>query len=237
MEVFSVGFLKPLVSWRDSRGTVWQIGMLPLGGFVRFADAGEAEGQRTLVRPDSQPPADSLAAAALHRRFFTVIAGPLANFVFSTIVFAALVLSVGIVSGDAVIGELRTIPGERNELREGDRITQLNGAPVGSLADLYGQSDVQDTGLPAIYTVERDGGMLEAIGPLPMPPIIDNVRLMSAASDAGLKSGDVVLAVDGVPIRSFGELRQAVGTAGERMIMLDVWRDGDAVQACPCRKG
>lgn len=227
VKVFSVGFLRPLVSWRDSRGTVWRIGMLPLGGYVRFADADGAEGQGSQVSPDSQPPADSLAAAALHHRFFTVIAGPLANFVFSTIVFAVLVLSVGVVSGDAVIGKLRTIPGERNELREGDRITQLNGAPVGSLVDLYGLSDLQDTGSPAIYTVERDGGMREAIGPMPMPPIIDGVRLMSAASDAGLKSGDVVLAVDGVPIRSFGELRRAVGSAGERTMMLDVWRNGE----------
>lgn len=227
VKVFSVGFLKPLISWRDSRGTVWQIGMVPLGGYVRFADADEAEGQSTPVSADTRPAVDSLAAAALHRRFFTVIAGPLANFVFSTFVFAVLVLAVGVVSGDSVIGELRIIPGERNELREGDRITQLNGTPVESLVDLYGQSDLQDTDLPAIYTVERDGGMLEAIGPMPMPAIIDSVRLMSAASDAGLKSGDVVLAVDGVPIRSFGELRRAVGNAGERTMMLDVWRDGE----------
>ena len=219
--VFSVGFLKPLVSWRDSRGTVWRIGMLPLGGYVKFAQAAD----RLQIPGDDN--SDSLSRAALHHRILTVCAGPLANFVFSTFVFACLVLSVGIVSGDAVVGALKTIPGVKNEVLPGDRITAVNGNSISSLADLYRQSELLDVGRPAIYSVNRAGRIVEATGPMPMPPIIDNVRLMSAASDAGLKSGDVVLAVDNAPIGSFGELRQAVERAGTQPLMFDIWRNGE----------
>ena len=37
---FSVGFGKPLLSWRDKRGTGFCVAMLPLGGYVRMYDRG-----------------------------------------------------------------------------------------------------------------------------------------------------------------------------------------------------
>ena len=36
-EVFSVGFGHAIASRVDARGTRWQVGWLPLGGYVRFA--------------------------------------------------------------------------------------------------------------------------------------------------------------------------------------------------------
>src|SRR5438034_11642340 len=34
---FSIGFGRPIVSWRSRSGTEWRIGWIPLGGYVRFA--------------------------------------------------------------------------------------------------------------------------------------------------------------------------------------------------------
>ena len=36
VEVFSVGFGRPLASWYDKHGTQWKIGWMPLGGYVKF---------------------------------------------------------------------------------------------------------------------------------------------------------------------------------------------------------
>jgi len=36
VEVFSIGFGKPLARWRDRKGTEWRIAMIPLGGYVKF---------------------------------------------------------------------------------------------------------------------------------------------------------------------------------------------------------
>ena len=36
-EVFSIGFGPVLLSRKDKHGTMWQIALLPLGGFVKFS--------------------------------------------------------------------------------------------------------------------------------------------------------------------------------------------------------
>ena len=34
---FSIGFGKPLVKFRDSKNTIWQLCLIPLGGYVKFS--------------------------------------------------------------------------------------------------------------------------------------------------------------------------------------------------------
>jgi serine protease Do len=48
----------------------------------------------------------------------------------------------------------------------------------------------------------------------------------SAAEKAGLKAGDVITGVDGVPVRVAGDVSGRVGLAkpGDKLL-LDVWRD------------
>ncbi|WP_107850929.1 Do family serine endopeptidase [Oceanimonas marisflavi] len=49
----------------------------------------------------------------------------------------------------------------------------------------------------------------------------------SAADKAGLKAGDIIISLDGKPIRSFGELRAKVATMGaDRTVKLGLFRDG-----------
>ncbi len=224
VKVFSVGFGRPVVAWRDSRGTIWQVGILPLGGYVRFADAGESAIHDAA---SGQQEGDSLSMAPLWHRIITVSAGPLANFVFSSIVFAVLALSIGLISGDAVVGKLRNLPGVEHNIEPGDRITALDGVEVNSLADLYVDVPMEGSARTNIYSIDRGGSLFEAEGPVPMPPVISTVRLMSAAADAGLQEGDVVLAVDGNPIRSFAELRRAVEDSAGQPLDLEVWRAGE----------
>ncbi|MEY4749216.1 MAG: hypothetical protein RIQ60_1430 [Pseudomonadota bacterium] len=63
--------------------------------------------------------------------------------------------------------------------------------------------------------------------PRPAGALVSEVKPGSAAERAGMKSGDVVLALNGKPIDASGDLPAAVGLAlpGDR-VTLDVWRDG-----------
>ncbi|WP_392552681.1 Do family serine endopeptidase [Orbus wheelerorum] len=59
---------------------------------------------------------------------------------------------------------------------------------------------------------------------------INEVMDDSAAKDAGIKAGDVIISMDGKPIESFAELRAKVATAGVgRQIELGLIRDGKPV--------
>ena len=224
VKTFSVGFGRALVSWRDSKGVVWKIGILPLGGYVRFA---EVQLPKEAGRTADSLAADSLSVASLGSRFLTVLAGPFANFLLSIAVFSVLALSIGMITGDALVGTVKDVPGARVEVRSGDLITAVDGQPIESIADLYSFPEPEDARIPVIYTVVRDGSIVTAAGPVPMPPIIDSVRLMSAAFDSGLEVGDVVLAIDGSPVGAFDELRTAVEKSAGRELDLLIWRDGE----------
>ncbi len=75
---------------------------------------------------------------------------------------------------------------------------------------------------------DLDSNLARAFGiPRNQGAVISQVLLGSAAARAGLRVGDVVLAVNGKPIRGASSLRNAVGLlrVGER-IRLDIVRDG-----------
>src|SRR5690606_40302176 len=61
----------------------------------------------------------------------------------------------------------------------------------------------------------------------PFPPRAAGVSPDSAARDAGLKAGDVVLGADGAPVRTFNELQAIVKAAEGKPLALSVWRAGE----------
>src|SRR5688572_27427418 len=103
---FSIGFGRAIANWTDKSGVEWRIGWLPIGGYVRFAGDENAA---------SIPDAEDLAAMRrdliergrgaeidryfhfkpLWQRAIIVGAGPFANFLLSTLVFATLLFAFG----------------------------------------------------------------------------------------------------------------------------------------------
>ncbi|WP_347268258.1 RIP metalloprotease RseP [Paracoccus sp. (in: a-proteobacteria)] len=225
-EVFSLGFGPRLVARRDRHGTLWQVAAVPLGGYVRFlGDPNAASAGSVPVEPGRAR--QSLTGAPLWARFATVSAGPLFNFILSILIFAGVALWQGMPQDEVRIGHLLAAPpGVTMELRPDDQVVALDGRPVGSWSDLAAVA----AGLPAApvhdWTVLRDGGQLVVAGPDPMPPLVSGVAPRSPAADAGLKAGDVILAIDGTPVSRFEDLRDHVAAAEGQPVLLRVWREG-----------
>lgn len=51
-------------------------------------------------------------------------------------------------------------------------------------------------------------------------------RLISAATEAGLRTGDLILAVDGFAVRGFEDFQRLIATAPERQVTIVIERDG-----------
>ena len=70
-------------------------------------------------------------------------------------------------------------------------------------------------------------GSVEALGVLPADVLINTVSDDSAASEAGLESGDLILTVNGEPVGSFSSFADAVRTSGGEPLALQLARDGE----------
>jgi regulator of sigma E protease len=232
-EVFSLGFGPVIFARTDRRGTRWQIAALPLGGYVRFlgdADAASAEAdKRVMAGLGADERRHTMAGAPLWARSATVAAGPVFNFALSILVFSAFFLARGIATDVPVVGAAKPLP-VASALVPGDRILAVEGVAVETFSGFAATIEAIPPAPAARYTVERDGRTITLDGPFPFPAIADSVQPQSAAFDAGMRPGDVVLAIDGTPIDAFAELRAAVGASDGRPLLLTVWRAGETLE-------
>ncbi|MBE1282339.1 MAG: RIP metalloprotease RseP [Rhodobacteraceae bacterium] len=237
-EVFSLGFGPVLWSRVDKRGTRWQIAALPFGGYVKFmGDANAASGKDAEAMEAAQldPVAlrKTMHGAPLWARAATVAAGPAFNFAMSILVFAAIFMLRGVVADPLAVGELKTLPNTTYELQEGDVILGIEGQKMPGLDDpeMRGAflDNVPETATIA-YQVRRDGLEQTVTGPYLFPPYIDRVAPRSASMDIGLEQGDVITAIDGEPVFAFNQLKDRVENSDGRVLMLDVWRQGETLE-------
>ena len=234
-DVFSLGFGPVLLSRYDRRGTKWQIAAIPLGGYVKFkGDANAASGKDAdaMEGLSEAELRQTMHGAPLWARAATVAAGPIFNFILSTLVFAAVFMSRGQIGDTLAVGELRDLPPPAYELREGDTIRKIGGLSVPGFED-PAAFDAFATSIPVQtpleYVVERDGVSQVVSGPYPYPPIVLHLAPKSAAYSAGLDVGDVITGIDGREVTGFSELKDAVETGAGKPLALDVWRDGEAL--------
>lgn len=231
-DVFSLGFGPVLFSRYDRRGTRWQIAAVPLGGYVRFSGDGDAASARFDKRELShEEHRKTLYGAPLWARTLTVAAGPLFNFISAMIIFCGIALFSGVAVDEAKVGGLVELPSYRgdaqqNELRIDDLIVAVDGHNVDSLATFARVSRDIEAARFVSYRVMRDGDEIEVWGPHPLPALAGGVSPQTPASDAGLKTGDVIVSVDGQDVYSFEELRDIVGASNGAELTFRIWRDG-----------
>lgn len=232
-DAFSIGFGPELMGWRDKRGTRWKLSLIPLGGYVKFrgdSDVASGRADETALQQMSEAErAGSFPDASLWRRTAIVAAGPAFNFVLSIVLFAGLALSLGVVGDKPVVGYLtQTGNATKAGFQMNDRLVSVDGKPVGSFAD-FSTMARDSIGDELTVVVERGGETIE-IPYTYLPPVqVQTVRSGSAAANAGIEEGDLIVAVEGKPIRLFTELRDFVTSSEGRPLIVTVERGGETL--------
>ena len=72
--------------------------------------------------------------------------------------------------------------------------------------------------------------MTTVVGPYPLPPHVVQLAPQSAAYDIDMKQGDVIVAVNDMPIVAFSQLKDVVEGSNGEGLKLDVWRDGEILE-------
>ena len=254
---FSIGFGRPLARWvRGADRTEWVVAALPLGGYVRMLDERD---------PECQPIADADLPRAFNRqpvakRIAIVLAGPAANLLLAVAVYWFLSV-VGVFEPSAMVGTPPTTSAAaRAGLNSGDTVVEVAGRPVRSWNELrwlllqravstdpfeveVEGTDKQRRALtlqPApIAPEDLDGDLIGRLGFVLYsgPTRIGQVTDASPAAQAGLRTGDTIVSVNGERIAAASRLRELIRASAERPIELGVVREERSlrIQLTPAR--
>ncbi|RLQ87974.1 RIP metalloprotease RseP [Notoacmeibacter ruber] len=160
---FSIGFGPEIAGFTDRNGTRWKLSAIPLGGYVKFV------GDMTVTSSPSSEAAnldDESRKRAFHlapvwKRFLTVLAGPVANFILTIAVFTVFLNLYGRTVIEPVVNEVRpNSPAAEAGFEPGDRVVAVDGWKVSEFSDIQKYVSGR-TGDRIDFLVERDGSQIE----------------------------------------------------------------------------
>lgn len=206
VRTFSIGFGPEIVGRTDRFGTRWRLSAVPLGGYVKFIDDMNAA---SVPDPSAAAAPGSFAGKSLAARAAVVAAGPLSNFLFAVVVFAALFVAFGRpviapVADEVQAGSAAAEAG----FQPGDRVLSVDGEAITSFGDIQ-RRVVLGNGTPMTIVVKRADHEVTLSATPRMGEIVDRFGYRQTLPILGLRQTDPA-----VEIRHFGPvaaLEEAVG--------------------------
>lgn len=240
---FSIGFGKPLVSWKSGPdGTEWALAAFPLGGYVKMLDEREGE-----VAPHELPRAFN--RQTVWRRILIVAAGPVANFILAIALYW-LIFMIGVPGVKPMLGDVPSAsPAAAAGFKAGEIMTRIDGDAVATWQDVRwlllkkamekhvvkiesrgAGGDIQfhtlETSSLGADDLEND--FLEKLGLThfrpQVRPVIGKLLPGGVGEQAGLLPGDEIISVNGKPVALWGDLVQRVRDNPGRVLRFDVKR-------------
>jgi regulator of sigma E protease len=241
---FSLGFGRVLLRRTDRHGCEFVLSAIPLGGYVKMLDdPAELPGGLT---------GEAFKYKSVWQRFAIVAAGPLANLLLAVLLYAVLGWA-GTRQPLALLGPPPAgSPAALAGARAGDQIIAVDGedAPTWTQARALLMQYLGSGGRAALTLQSPGGGARDIILDIPaglpdderedflqntgVQPQQARARVFQvlpggAAERAGLREGDVVTAVDGLPEPAMEQFIHAVQASPGQALQIMVQREGATV--------
>jgi len=249
---FQLGFNPTIFSYKYG-DTEYCIGALPLGGYVKMA------GETTEDERTGHP--DEFLSKSKWERFQVLIMGPVMNLLLAVVVLAVVLYQGADVpiyeDQPAVVGAVESgSPAEQAGFQAGDRFTTVQGSKTGSWRDFliaigtranrettvgFVRDGVEST--KAITPKPEAGNRFEIgyIGALPdvHPRVWPTINKGEPGDRAGIKVGDVIIAVDGKPITFRAQLIDIISKKADQPAVITVEREDGRheIHVTPERRG
>jgi regulator of sigma E protease len=236
---FSVGFGPKILQKRIGKDQVlFTLRLLPLGGYVKPLDESLLTKEEWLALPESEKQR-SFMNSSRWKKAAMVAGGPLSNFVLAFVLFFFAFTIIGTQGLPPIVGEV--IKGsifEQSGINKGDVIKEVNGRPVNFTSDtnsiianaaISGETLTIVTEKNTKHTADfknldltnlnDDLGQLTGmyfqgqVGPVAVKKVFDD----GSAAKAGLQSGDIITAINGMKVEDLNKtLRTVRGNPGTK---------------------
>lgn len=196
--------------------TDYRVAAFPIGGYVKISGMIDESFDTEFAGTTPQP--WEFRAKPMWQRMLVISAGVLMNVILAVLIFWGINFSQGRVIRDTTeIGYVvENSPAEQAGLHAGDKIIAINGEPITHWDMILNKVYVEHGGTDLKFEIQRDGKQLDLFLPrtsIPEPTdasfgimpaqtevIISSVEHGKPADLGGLKPGDILLSMNGVPI-------------------------------------
>ena len=200
--------------------TEWGIGWLPLGGYVKIS--GMVDESMDMEQLAGPPQPWEFRAKPAWQRLIIMLGGVTVNFILGFLIFAGMLWYWGkheLRVEDVPQGIYAEDLGRRYGLRDGDRVVGIGERRLEQFSEQDVRAEILFNAARELHVV-RDGEPLTLTLPdslqrnlgkeqykncrlfsLPMSPRLDTILPGSAAERGRMQPGDLILAVDGQPVR------------------------------------
>jgi regulator of sigma E protease len=234
---FSIGFGRSIKSWETKSKTIFNLRLLPFGGYVKM------NGEEILEKSQSS---DSYSSKKYYQKLLITLGGPIFNFVLAIIIFFIINL-LGIykilpIAGDVLPNSIAYEQG----IEKGDLISKIDNIPISSFseAQVALSKRLGDSGDLKIQILRNDNtfdfflpinnwliskepsNLLYELGIFPpLKPIIGSVVEASPAAKGKIKSGDKVIEISDKPITYWGDIREEINKSRGNEILVKILRE------------
>lgn len=234
---FSIGFGRSIKSWETKSKTIFNLRLLPFGGYVKM------NGEEILEKSQSS---DSYSSKKYYQKLLITLGGPIFNFILAIVIFFIINL-LGVYKILPIVGDVfpDSIAYEKGIERK-DLITRIDNTQISSFSDAQlalskrlgesGNLEIQILRNEKYYefylpinnwlSSKEPSNLLYELGIFPpLEPVIGSVMEESPSAVGGIKPGDKILEIDEKPITFWGDIRKEINDSKGNEIQVKILRE------------
>ncbi len=238
---FSIGF-PPRAFGKQIGETDYCVSWIPIGGYVKIAGMIDESFDTEYL----EKPAESweYRSKPIWQRMIVISAGVIMNLLLAVVIFWGINYTQGkTIRETTEIGYVaEASPAAVGGLQAGDKVLSINGTPVTHWDQILSFVYVENLGRDLHFTVQRNGADIQLLIPrtsIPEPTdatfgiipthteiVVSTVEPGKPADQLGLKPNDVILSLNGTPVKFDLTLREIVKASSGKPLLVEWRRDG-----------
>ena len=223
--------------------TVYGIGWLPLGGYVKISGMiDESMDKEQMALP---PEPWEFRSKPTWQRLIIMLGGVTVNFILAYVIYVFLSFGYGDIdiSADSVKdGYAVTNPILKDlGIKTGDKVIAINGETIETVSQIrkkiisaevltvLSNGETKNITLPENFLGQLSTGNSKSFFSLRFPFVVDKVSDSSLNKTADLKKNDIILSVNGEPLKYFDQVEDRLQPLTGQTVYVEILREGKTI--------